>query len=221
MDSMFKNILESDISVIVLEEVDMSAKNLITDIVDHKKCKNYSNWKNYFKRIKETTQDMSSQLAGSLAMFLIVDRSLQIINEHIEWKTINLALKDYLGNKSAIGLSIELKEQRLCFIGCHLPAHEERLEERNKAIKTIKKEIRFQSNRKKIADHDSVIWAGDFNYRLVGPESYILGLIEENDYKKLAKLDQLKENWTSIIPEYCESALKFEPTFKYRPNTDS
>lgn len=91
------------------------------------------------------------------------------------------------GNKGAVAIRMEYDSTSICFVTAHLAAGFANYEERNRDYKTISHGLHFQRNRF-IEDHDTVIWLGDFNYRI--------GLSNERvrEYIKLGDLDKLYEN---------------------------
>ena len=69
------------------------------------------------------------------------------------------------GNKGAVAIRLEIDDTSCCFVTAHLAAGFANYEERNRDYHTISHGLRFQRDRT-IDDHDTVIWLGDFNYRI-------------------------------------------------------
>ena len=59
---------------------------------------------------------------------------------------------------------MDFASTRICFITAHLAAGFANYDERNRDFQTVHN-LRFTRNRA-IDDHDTVIWLGDFNYRI-------------------------------------------------------
>lgn len=78
----------------------------------------------------------------------------------------------------------------LCFVTAHLAAGFSNCQERNRDYATISEGLRFQRGRK-IDDHDSIIWLGDFNYRIGLAEDKVRKLIERGDLGTLYENDQV------------------------------
>ena len=94
------------------------------------------------------------------------------------------------GNKGAVAIRMDVDHTSLCFVTAHLAAGFANYEERNKDYKTISHGLRFQRNRS-IEDHTSVIWLGDFNYRIGLNTEKVRSLVAANDMEKLYDNDQV------------------------------
>ena len=79
---------------------------------------------------------------------------------------------------------------RLCFVTAHLAAGFANYDERNRDYRTISQGLRFQRNRS-IEDHDAIIWAGDFNYRIGLSDEKARQLIKTGDLEALYHNDQV------------------------------
>ncbi len=77
-----------------------------------------------------------------------------------------------------------------CFVTAHLAAGFANYEERNRDYGTISHGLRFQRNRS-IDDHDTVIWLGDFNYRIGLSDDKVRRLIQAGDLGTLYQNDQV------------------------------
>lgn len=94
------------------------------------------------------------------------------------------------GNKGAVAIRMEYASTRLCFVTAHLAAGFSNFEDRNRDYRTIAYGLRFLRGRT-IDDHDSVIWLGDFNYRITLPDEKVRKLIEVGDLPALYDYDQV------------------------------
>ena len=65
--------------------------------------------------------------------------------------------------------------------------------ERNRDYKTIAHGLRFQRNRS-IEDHDTIIWLGDFNYRIGLSDEKVRKLITVGDFGTLYQNDQVSRD---------------------------
>lgn len=77
-----------------------------------------------------------------------------------------------------------------CLVTAHLAAGFANYEERNRDYRTISHGLRFQRNRS-IDDHDTVIWLGDFNYRIGLSDDKVRRLIQAGDLGTLYQNDQV------------------------------
>lgn len=95
------------------------------------------------------------------------------------------------GNKGAVAIRMDYATTRLCFVTAHLAAGFANYEERNRDYRTINHGLRFQRNRS-IEDHDSIIWLGDFNYRIGLSDDRVRRLIQAGDIDTLYQNDQVR-----------------------------
>lgn len=109
----------------------------------------------------------------------------------------------------------------ICFVTAHLAAGFSNYEERNRDYKTISEGLHFQRNRS-IDDHETVIWLGDFNYRIGLSDEQARKLIEIGDLETLYENDQLKLQMGRgyAFPFYDEAKITFNPTYKFDVGTD-
>lgn len=94
------------------------------------------------------------------------------------------------GNKGGCAIRFEYSKTRICFVTAHLAAGFANYEERNKDYETICRGLRFQKNRT-IDDHDTIIWLGDFNYRIGLSNQIVRDLATQQNYQKLHDNDQV------------------------------
>lgn len=78
----------------------------------------------------------------------------------------------------------------MCFLTAHLAAGFANYEERNRDYHTISQGLRFQRNRC-IKDHDTIIWLGDFNYRIGLSDEKVRRLVSAGDLETLYRNDQV------------------------------
>lgn len=94
------------------------------------------------------------------------------------------------GNKGAVAIRMDIDSTSLCFVTAHLAAGFANYEERNRDYKTISHGLRFQRNRS-IEDHNSVIWLGDFNYRIGLSTEKVRSFVATDDLESLYENDQV------------------------------
>ncbi|MES1902606.1 MAG: Inositol polyphosphate 5-phosphatase K [Paramarteilia canceri] len=222
-NSLFSNLScslnsHNELIVIVLQEVDMSAQYLAFDSFNYGSSYKIDQWKQYFE-VAFKSKIVETSVCGSLMMIFVYDKLLKLAKENFDFQTMRLGIAGMAGNKSAIGLHIEILGSYICIIGCHLSAHEQNLYNRMEEINRIEKNMNFTSNKIPLSEHDSVIFLGDMNFRCVGNPKEIFELIDSKKYKELAKMDQLKQNWQGIFPDYNEPELNFPPTYKFFKNS--
>jgi endonuclease/exonuclease/phosphatase family metal-dependent hydrolase len=94
------------------------------------------------------------------------------------------------GNKGGCAVRFDFSNTSVCFVTAHLAAGFANYDERNRDYEIIDQGLRFQKNRS-IADHDAVIWLGDFNYRIGLDNPSVRELILQRDYQRLYDNDQV------------------------------
>jgi len=95
------------------------------------------------------------------------------------------------GNKGAVAIRMDFANTSMCFVTAHLAAGFANYEERNRDYRTISHGLRFQRNRS-IEDHETIIWLGDFNYRIGLGDERVRKLIRMGDLDTLYQNDQVE-----------------------------
>jgi endonuclease/exonuclease/phosphatase family metal-dependent hydrolase len=140
-----------------------------------------------------------------------------------------------LGNKGGLAVKMELYSTSLCFVSCHLAAHEAEkyLLRRNAGTAEIMEEARMGDKRVDLSSQfHHVFWFGDLNYRVDMKQidhqqrsheerfAEVHGLVEQQNYGTLYQADQLQEQIrqrTALIG-FKEVQPNFPPTFKVERN---
>ena len=128
-----------------------------------------------------------------------------------------------MGNKGGVGISFKLYETSLCFVGSHLAAHQNKIENRNDDYLTIVKGLTpllYQLNSQSIDitnQFDHIFWFGDLNYRIDLSREEVLKVIAEKNWNYLLKRDQLirQMNEKTCFVGFDEETIVFRPTYKY------
>lgn len=141
--------------------------------------------------------------------------------KNVEGSIRMTGLSGIAGNKGAVAIRMEVASTSICFITAHLAAGFANYEERNRDYKTIVDGLRFLKNRS-INDHDSIIWFGDFNYRIGLSHEKARQLVATGDLETLYANDQLNLQMVAGVafPYYSESRITFMPTYKFDLGTD-
>ena len=72
-----------------------------------------------------------SNTLASTHMLIIARKELASYIHNVQSDQVAVGLGDMLSNKGAVQISFNLGKLRLCFINCHLAAHDEGLQRRN------------------------------------------------------------------------------------------
>ncbi|KAK4129569.1 hypothetical protein N657DRAFT_562882 [Parathielavia appendiculata] len=162
----------------------------------------------------------SGQLVGA-ALCIFVKASVLHNIKNVEGSVKKTGMSGMAGNKGAVAIRLDYANTPICFVTAHLAAGFANYEERNRDYATIDQGLRFQRNRG-IADHDSVIWFGDFNYRIgLGLET-AKEAVKRRDLERLFENDQLNLQMVAGLAFrfYSEARITFMPTYKFDVGTD-
>lgn len=172
----------------------------------------------------------SGQLVGAALLVFVRATMLERI-KNVEGAIKKTGMSGIAGNKGAVAIRMDIESTSVCFVTAHLAAGFANYEERNRDYNTITSGLRFQRNRS-IEDHEIVVWAGDFNYRIgLGYEKVkalineaVIGSekVREEALGKLYENDQLNIQMVvgNCFNFYREGRVKFLPTYKYDIGTD-
>ena len=188
-------------------------------------------WENAVKKTLNSNQQKikadeyvllrSGQLVGA-ALMIFVKASILHQIKNVEGAIKKTGMSGIAGNKGAVAIRLEYAATSLCFVTAHLAAGFANYEERNRDYKTISHGLRFQKNRS-IEDHDSVIWFGDFNYRIGLSDDRARRLVQAGDLETLYENDQLNLQMVAgmVFQYYSESRINFPPTYRFDLGTDN
>ncbi|KAJ5875527.1 Inositol-1-4-5-trisphosphate 5-phosphatase 1 [Penicillium subrubescens] len=162
----------------------------------------------------------SGQLVGAALMIYVKADALKEI-KNVEGAVKKTGLSGIAGNKGGCAIRFDFSNTSICFVTAHLAAGFGNDDERDRDYETIDRGLRFQKNRT-IADHDSTIWLGDFNYRIGLGNHIVRDLVSQGDLQKLYDNDQLNLHMGAgrVFQFYSEGLITFPPTYKYDVGTD-
>lgn len=162
----------------------------------------------------------SGQLVGAALMIFVKPSVLQHI-KNVEGAIKKTGMSGIAGNKGAVAIRLEYASTSLCFVTAHLASGFANYEERNRDYMTINHGLRFQKNRS-IDNHDSILWFGDFNYRVGLSDDRARRLIRAGDLEALYENDQLHIQMVAgmAFQYYSESRITFPPTYRFDIGTD-
>ncbi|KAI9826467.1 MAG: hypothetical protein M1819_007360 [Sarea resinae] len=163
----------------------------------------------------------SGQLVGA-ALSIFVKASVLPNIKNVEGSVKKTGMSGMAGNKGAVAIRMDYANTQICFVTAHLAAGFANYEERNRDFRTISHGLKFQRNRS-IEDHDTIIWLGDFNYRIGLSDEKVRRLIQVGDLDTLYENDQLNLQMVAglTFPFYSEAKIGFNPTYKYDNGTDN
>ncbi|KAJ1331578.1 synaptojanin [Microdochium nivale] len=162
----------------------------------------------------------SGQLVGAALCIFVKSSALPKI-KNVEGSVKKTGMSGIAGNKGAVGIRMDYANTQICFVTAHLAAGFANYDERNRDYDTIDRGLRFQRNRG-IIDHDTIVWLGDFNYRVGLTYERAMELVQKRDIEKLYENDQLNLQMVAGLsfPHYSEARITFMPTYKFDIGTD-
>ncbi|GAP86147.1 putative synaptojanin 2 [Rosellinia necatrix] len=207
------------------EIVELSAQQIMNSDPTRKQQWEKAINKTLNTRVEETGGERyvllrSGQLVGA-ALCIFVKASVLPKIKNVEGSVKKTGLSGIAGNKGAVAIRMEYASTQLCFVTAHLAAGFANYDERNRDYATIHRGLRFQRNRG-IDDHDTVIWMGDFNYRIGLSHERAMDLVKQQDLEKLYENDQLNLQMVAGLSfqYYSEAMIAFMPTYKFDVGTD-
>ncbi|KAI1176923.1 SacI homology domain-containing protein [Nemania sp. FL0916] len=207
------------------EIVELSAQQIMNSDPRRKQQWEKAIKKTLNTRVKETGGERyvllrSGQLVGA-ALCIFVKASVLPKIKNVEGSVKKTGLSGIAGNKGAVAIRMEYASTQLCFVTAHLAAGFANYDERNRDYATIHHGLRFQRNRG-IDDHDTVIWMGDFNYRIGLSHEKAMNFVKQRDLEKLYENDQLNLQMVAGLSfqYYSEAGIAFMPTYKFDIGTD-
>ncbi|CAJ2501685.1 Uu.00g045380.m01.CDS01 [Anthostomella pinea] len=218
---------EPDIVTVGFQEiVELSAQQIMNSDPSRKQEWERGIKKTLNARAKATGKEKyvllrSGQLVGAALCIFVKASALPKI-KNVEGSVKKTGMSGIAGNKGAVAIRMEYANTQICFVTAHLAAGFANYDERNRDYATIHHGLRFQRNRG-IDDHDTVIWLGDFNYRIGLSHERAMDLAKRKDLEKLYENDQLNLQMVAGLsfPYYSEARITFMPTYKYDIGTDS
>lgn len=160
------------------------------------------------------------QLVGASLSIFVRASALPMI-KNVEGAVKKTGLSGMAGNKGAVAIRLDYADTSICLVTAHLAAGFQNYDERNQDYRTIANGIRFQTGRT-IEEHKSILWFGDFNYRIGMENERARQLIRKGDLELLYENDQLNINMVhgKCFPHYSEQRPRFLPTYKFDLRTD-
>eukprot|EP00299_Pterocystis_sp_00344_P018146 c9064_g1_i3.p1 GENE.c9064_g1_i3~~c9064_g1_i3.p1 ORF type:complete len:397 (+),score=79.35 c9064_g1_i3:84-1274(+) len=139
-------------------------------------------------------------------------------------------IANIIGNKGGLMIKLKVYDTRLCFLSCHLHAHESqkmvvtRNQDLVEILKGASNSLKLRLDVAQRFDHTFLF--GDLNYRtdVTSLESksdeehhqLVAQMIKNGEYEKLVRSDQLKREMAAnrALVGFQETKINFPPTFK-------
>ncbi|KAL1916229.1 uncharacterized protein VTP21DRAFT_5846 [Calcarisporiella thermophila] len=161
----------------------------------------------------------TGQLVGA-ALLIFAREDIVPFIKNVECSMKKTGLRGMSGNKGAVAIRLDFADTSLCFVTGHFAAGHSNYDERNNDYRTISEGLAFKRGRG-IADHDAVIWAGDFNYRIGLSNEDVRYYVQQGNLLELLKNDQLLQQMQlgQVFQGFEEGTITFDPTYKYDNGT--
>mmetsp|Transcript_25871 Transcript_25871/g.50981 ORF Transcript_25871/g.50981 Transcript_25871/m.50981 type:complete len:1443 (-) Transcript_25871:116-4444(-) len=145
-----------------------------------------------------------------------------------------------IANKGGVLISMNIKDVSMCFVTCHLAAHQNKQEARNDNVREIISGTQSVVSKEGIKidldwAYDYVFWCGDLNYRVNFQGKEVGKTPSESelaDFKQLCEAKQWPEIWEhdqllmerkkgNVFHGWREGPIGFPPTFKVKVGDSS
>ncbi|CAD5113380.1 DgyrCDS2553 [Dimorphilus gyrociliatus] len=225
----------ADIYAIGFQELNLNVTaHIVNDPLKEGKWKKYI--EDFFKN-NRVTKNIKFEMVSSIKLvgiLLIVYANKKLMSKITDVRQHSYAtgIAGILGNKGGVAVGCKVYETSICFVNCHLAAHQEYFEERNKQFQYIYKRLELPPTKDSqypetllIDSYNTLFWLGDLNYRINESYEYVVELVDidaENVYDTLRKSDQLyiQRKARNAFADFHEAEICFAPTYKYDPGTD-
>ena len=163
----------------------------------------------------------SGQLVGAALMIYVKSKVLGSI-KNVEGSIKKTGMSGIAGNKGAVAIRMDYASTGICFVTAHMAAGFANEDERDRDFQTIDHGLRFQRGRA-ISNHQSIIWLGDFNYRINLSDDKVRKYMQAGDLDSLYAHDQLNRRMIEgrTFRYYSEASITFMPTYKYDLGKDT
>ncbi|KAI8605559.1 Endonuclease/exonuclease/phosphatase [Dissophora ornata] len=213
--------------------------------------KQYKRWQIYLtNKIRELYAPMGvnfkllecSNLVGLFSCVFVRDQEWHNIRSgwtHVDM--VKTGLKGYHGNKGGIATRFIIDDTSISFVNCHLAAGQSHTRQRNTdaanvlkklchpnpaiSSSTVHPEVFWFGDGTMAMDHEICFLSGDLNYRIDVKFSEAVSRVQAQDWAYLHQNDQLLlqkiKNPQFVLRAFNENELRFAPTYKYDPGTDT
>ncbi|RUS72880.1 hypothetical protein EGW08_019354 [Elysia chlorotica] len=212
-----------DIYAICFQELDLSKEAFIFN--DSPKETEWQNAVKAYLHPKASYRKVKSiRLIGVLLIVYIQEKHVPYV-KFIDTDSVPTGIMGFLGNKGGVAIRMTLHGSSLCFVNCHLAAHQNETERRVQDHHDILAKTRFKQFDPplRISEHDVIFWIGDMNFRIDLPNDEVRTCIRQGKLKRLWEQDQLNKLMKSdgdVFKGFEEGIPQFDPTYRFDAGTD-
>ena len=162
---------------------------------------------------------------GQIHLLVLCKASLRPFVSAVETDSEAMGVGGVGKNKGCTALALTVCSHRLCFVNCHLAAHQGKIKQRHDNLADVEAKLKLGRASAGGQSLDlsqrfsSLFLLGDLNYRIDLPRDEVLRLIRLADWGALQRADQLSiaRRAGDACAGFAEGALAFAPTFKHVP----
>eukprot|EP01062_Namystynia_karyoxenos_P034248 TRINITY_DN25117_c0_g1_i1.p1 TRINITY_DN25117_c0_g1~~TRINITY_DN25117_c0_g1_i1.p1 ORF type:complete len:646 (+),score=153.04 TRINITY_DN25117_c0_g1_i1:157-1938(+) len=210
-----------------LQEVDMTAMAMVKEATSARK-----QWLISLQAAAGDTKLVcigARQLVG-LLLAVFVDPALGVTAADVCMEVVRCGKGGRVGNKGAVGASLNLGGTRLCLVNVHFAAHMQHCQKRNEDFARIVRTMSWTTGGRRLGvrDHDAAFLFGDLNYRIEMKMEDCIQRVRQGDWKYLLGRDQLLGQMRSALQrdsslcdwrDTLEVVPTFAPSYKYVPGS--
>eukprot|EP01063_Lacrimia_lanifica_P034343 TRINITY_DN6325_c0_g1_i1.p1 TRINITY_DN6325_c0_g1~~TRINITY_DN6325_c0_g1_i1.p1 ORF type:complete len:664 (+),score=232.70 TRINITY_DN6325_c0_g1_i1:102-2093(+) len=157
---------------------------------------------------------------SSIRLFLFAKREHRRSITQRQITHVPTGFGGYAQNKGGVVVAFALRETRLCFVGCHLAAHQEKVEARNSDHCEIIRGAQSVGWRDFWLTNQfhHVLWCGDLNYRIDHARKKVVQQCYQGPegWNALYQYDQLQDQMAkgACFLDFNETQPMFQPTYR-------
>jgi len=189
-------------------------------------------WEDHVKRAMGDDYWMARSVhMGQIRLLLFARNDMYAAISNIEKAYQATGVGGVATNKGGVAIAVQVWDTELCFVNCHLAAHQDKTRSRNAQYSDIVKGIRMGSPYMDIlTEYHHVFWMGDLNYRLdygsqatnptktpaAAEHAALVADIENGRWTEILATDQLRKEQAAsrAFLRFQEKDPLFAPTFK-------
>ncbi|XP_053569871.1 phosphatidylinositol 3,4,5-trisphosphate 5-phosphatase 2 [Bombina bombina] len=162
---------------------------------------------------------------GAVKLVLLVKSEYEDLIDRVHTSSVRTGLCNTLGNRGAVGVSLEFNRTSLGFVTCHLVSGNDKVQKRNQSCGEILRCLALGDESLRSFQLPMrlthLFWAGDLNYKLNMPVQDILQCVYSGQYQFLLPVDQLNQERErkKIFLGFKEEQITFPPTCRYEKGT--
>ncbi|KAM8952862.1 phosphatidylinositol 3,4,5-trisphosphate 5-phosphatase 2A-like [Pelodytes ibericus] len=170
---------------------------------------------------------VSAQSIGGVKIVILVKEEYWNLISHVQTSSFRTGISNTLGNRGAVGVSLNFNGTSLGFVTCQLVSGSERVQKRNQSFGDILRSLTLGDEALRGFQLPMrlthLFWMGDLNYRINMPVQDILQSVYRGQYHVLLPVDQLNQERErkKVFLGFREEPVTFQPTCRYERGSRS